>query len=40
MSIGTKLYTWMYGKFVGTDDFGNKYYTNSENHKNLNAKDG
>ena len=38
MSIGTKLYTWMYGKLVGTDEVGNKYYTNSENHKDLNAK--
>ncbi len=25
MSIGTKIYTWMYGKLVGTDDVGNKY---------------
>ena len=32
MSIGTKLYTWMYGRLVGTDEVGNKYYTNGENH--------
>jgi NADH:ubiquinone oxidoreductase subunit len=38
MSIGTKLYTWMYGKLVGIDSVGNKYYTNSESHKDLNAK--
>ena len=31
MSIGTKLYTWLYGKMVGTDEIGNKYYTNSSN---------
>ena len=25
-TIGTKLYTFFYGKFVGRDNFGNKYY--------------
>ncbi len=32
MNIGTKLYTFFYGNFVGTDDFGNKYYTNRKNN--------
>jgi len=26
-TIGTFLYTLFFGKFVGTDQFGNKYYT-------------
>lgn len=26
MSIGTRLYTWLYGELVGTDRFGNRYY--------------
>ena len=30
MIIGTKIYTWFYGQFVGRDDFGNKYYCNSK----------
>ena len=38
MSIGTTIYTWLYGKIVGTDEIGNKYYTNSENHNDLKAK--
>ncbi|MBX9726195.1 MAG: NADH:ubiquinone oxidoreductase subunit NDUFA12 [Rickettsiales bacterium] len=25
-TIGTKLHTWMYGKFVGRDVFGNRYF--------------
>lgn len=24
--IGTLLYTWLHGKYVGKDEFGNKYY--------------
>lgn len=27
--IGTLLYTFVFGKKVGTDEFGNKYYTTS-----------
>jgi NADH:ubiquinone oxidoreductase subunit len=27
MSIGTLLFTWARGKLVGTDDQGNRYYT-------------
>ena len=38
MSFGTKLYTWLYGKLVGTDEIGNKYYTNIEDANDLNAK--
>jgi len=26
MSIGTKILTWLRGKYVGSDSFGNKYY--------------
>ena len=29
-TIGTFLYTLFTGKFVGDDEFGNKYYTNSK----------
>jgi len=29
-TIGTFLYTLFTGKFVGADEFGNKYYTNTE----------
>ena len=38
MSFGTKLYTWFCGKLVGTDEVGNKYYTNSNIDNDLNAK--
>ena len=31
MNLGTKIYTWMYGKYVGEDEFGNRYYCNSKN---------
>jgi len=26
MSIGTRLYTWLRGELVGSDEFGNRYY--------------
>lgn len=26
MTIGTRLFTWFYGEFVGADQFGNRYY--------------
>ena len=38
MSIGTTIYTWLYGKLVGADEIGNKYYTNNVNHNDLKAK--
>ena len=28
-TIGTFVYTLLFGKFVGSDEFGNKYYNNS-----------
>ena len=32
-TIGTRLYTIFFGKLVGTDDFGNKYYENKKRKK-------
>ena len=29
-TVGTFIYTFFTGKLVGTDDFGNKYFTNSK----------
>ena len=26
MSIGTRLFTWLNGEQVGSDEFGNRYY--------------
>lgn len=26
MNLGTRLYTWLHGEFVGEDTFGNRYY--------------
>lgn len=26
MTLGTRLFTWIRGEFVGTDGFGNRYY--------------
>lgn len=26
MTIGTKIYTWLNGQFVGEDEFGNRYF--------------
>ena len=25
-TFGTQVWTWLYGEFVGTDEFGNRYY--------------
>ena len=25
-TFGTRVWTWLYGEFVGTDEFGNRYY--------------
>lgn len=25
-TIGTKLHTWLYGRFIGRDEFGNRYF--------------
>ena len=38
MSIGNKIYTWLYGKYVGSDEIGNKYYANSQNFKDKKVK--
>lgn len=29
-TIGTQLYSWLYGEYVGKDEFGNKYYRSSQ----------
>ena len=38
MNIGTILYTLFFGNLVSTDNYENKYYCNSKNFKDLNAK--
>ena len=40
MSLGTLLYTWFFGNFVGSDELSNKYYCNSKNFQDKKAKDG
>ena len=38
MSLGTKIYTWLYGNLVGSDEFRNKYYCSSKNFNSELAK--
>ena len=38
MSIGTSIYTWLYGNLVGDDNYGNKYYCNSKDYNDLESK--
>ena len=38
MSLGTILYTWLYGHFVDEDDQQNKYYCNSKDFDDLEKK--
>lgn len=38
MTLGTKIYTWIYGNLVGSDQFGNLYYCNSKNFESNSAK--
>ena len=38
MSIGTKIFTLFNGYYVGNDNFGNKYYSNSKNFNSKKAK--
>lgn len=38
MNLETRIYTWFFGKFVGSDEFGNKYYCNSKITDSLSAK--
>ncbi len=33
MNIGTLIYTWLTGQYVGKDKDGNKYYSNKRNYK-------
>ena len=32
-TLGTRIYTFLNGKFVGQDEFGNKYYQNTKKNK-------
>ena len=32
MNLGTRLYTFFYGKYVGKDEYGNKYYIDKKNN--------
>ena len=38
-TFGTFLYTIFFGKFVGKDEFGNKYYQNKKNNRWVIYKD-
>ncbi len=38
MSLGTSLYTWFYGNYVGKDNNSNKYYCNSKDYNDLGSK--
>ena len=38
MSISNKLYTWFFGKYIGKDEIGNKYYANSLNFSKKSTK--
>jgi NADH:ubiquinone oxidoreductase subunit len=35
MSLGTRLYTWLKGELVGTDQFGNRYYREKNRRRPL-----
>ena len=37
-TIGTKLHTWLYGRFVGRDEFGNRYFEHKQLRKGEPAK--
>ncbi|MBI1779713.1 MAG: NADH:ubiquinone oxidoreductase subunit NDUFA12 [Proteobacteria bacterium] len=39
MSISTKLYTWLHGALVGTDQFGNRYYRAKSGAKRSDQKE-
>jgi NADH:ubiquinone oxidoreductase subunit len=34
MSFEIRLYTWLFGKFAGKDQFGNRYYTSKKAQAN------
>ena len=38
MTLGTTIYTWFYGNFVGDDDNHNKYYCNKKDFQDKTAK--
>ena len=38
MSIGTTLYTWFCGHYVGKDKFQNQYFCNTKDFNNMRAK--
>ena len=38
-TLGTFIYTILYGKFVGKDEFGNKYYLSNKNKRWVIYKD-
>ena len=38
MSLGTLLYTWFFGNFVGSDELSNKYYCNLKDFQDKKAK--
>ena len=38
MNFGTIIYTWLYGKLVGKDQFNNKYFCNSKDFSDLKSK--
>ena len=38
MNIGTYIYTWIFGNFVGKDEYGNKYYSNIKDYTNIKGK--
>ena len=38
MNLGTKIYTLLFGNLVGQDQFGNKYYCNSNKFESKSAK--
>ncbi len=38
MSLSTKIYTFFYGKLIGEDEYGNKYFSNKKDFKDIKAK--
>ena len=38
MNLGTRLYTFFYGNYVGDDEYVNKYYSNKKIYDDRNAK--
>ena len=38
MNLGTLIYTFLYGKLVGSDEFENRYYCNSSNFNDIKSK--